>query len=142
MVSDDEGDVTDNNAVTLRKLELQERAKEREAEVKLNELQLREKELEMQLRLRELELSRETVSSDTPVEATVKSPTFDVSRPIKFVPSFSETEVDKYFSHFEKVAQGLKWPKVRCMDIAFTEWSCGKGPCCVLCFVSRREWTI
>ena len=40
--------------VSLKKLELQERAKEREAEIKLKELQLREKELEMQLRLKEL----------------------------------------------------------------------------------------
>ena len=30
---------------------------------------------------------------------------------IKFIPSFSETEVDKYLSLFEKVAQSLKWPK-------------------------------
>ena len=36
---------------------------------------------------------------------------FDVSKHIKFVPSFSELEIDKYFSHFEKVAQSLKWPK-------------------------------
>ena len=57
LVSDNEGNSTDYNSVaTLRKLELQERTKEREAEVKLEELQLREKELEMQLRLRELEL--------------------------------------------------------------------------------------
>ena len=90
MVSDDEGDFTDNMASTLKKLELQERAKEREAEVKLKDLQLREKELEMQLRLRELELSWETVSSDILVDATVKSLTFDVSRHIEFVPNFSE----------------------------------------------------
>ena len=36
---------------------------------------------------------------------------FDVSKHIKFVPTFSETEVDKYFLHFEKVACSLKWPK-------------------------------
>ena len=36
---------------------------------------------------------------------------FDVSKHIKFVPDFRETEVDKYFLHFEKVAKNLKWPK-------------------------------
>jgi len=34
-----------------------------------------------------------------------------MSKHVKFVPIFSETEVDKYFLHFEKVAQSLKWPK-------------------------------
>ena len=30
----------------------------------------------------------------------------------------------------------------RGMDIAFTEWPCGKGPCCLLCAVDRRQWAI
>ena len=112
LVSDNDEDTTDNSAVSLKKLELQERAKEREAEVKLKELQLREKELEMQLRLKELEVSWVSSSSDAPVwETTVSSSAFDVSKHIKFVPSFSEMEVDKYFSHFKKAAQSLKWPK-------------------------------
>ena len=112
LVSDSDEDTTDNSAVSLKKLELQERAKEREAEVNLKELQLREKELEMQLRLKELELSRVPSSSDASVwETTASSSVFDVSKHIKFVPSFSEMEVDKYFSHFEKVAQSLKWPR-------------------------------
>ena len=36
-------------------------------------------------------------------------PSFDVSKHIRFVPTFNETEVDKYFLHFEKVACSLKW---------------------------------
>ena len=36
---------------------------------------------------------------------------FDVSKHIKFVPDFRETEVDKYFLHFEQVAKSLKWPE-------------------------------
>ena len=36
----DEMDITDNNAASLKKLELQEKAREREAEVKLKELEL------------------------------------------------------------------------------------------------------
>ena len=36
---------------------------------------------------------------------------FEVTKYIKLVPPFQETEVDKYFLHFEKVAESLKWPK-------------------------------
>ena len=36
---------------------------------------------------------------------------FDVSKHIKLVPDFCETEVDKYFLHFEKVAKSLKRPE-------------------------------
>ena len=39
------------------------------------------------------------------------APSFDVSKHIRFVPTFSETEVDKYFLHFEEVACSLKCPK-------------------------------
>ena len=36
---------------------------------------------------------------------------FDVFKHIRLVPPFQEKEVDKYFLHFEKVAENLKWPK-------------------------------
>ena len=36
---------------------------------------------------------------------------FDVTKHIRFVPPFQEKEVDKYFLHFEKVAENLNWPK-------------------------------
>ena len=36
---------------------------------------------------------------------------FDVTKQVRFVPPFQETEVDKYFLHFEKVASSLSWPK-------------------------------
>jgi len=35
----------------------------------------------------------------------------DVGKHIRFVPSFQEVEVDKYFMHFEKIAVSLKWPE-------------------------------
>ena len=37
---------------------------------------------------------------------------FDVTKHIRIVPPFQEKEVDKYFIHFEKVAENLKWSKV------------------------------
>ena len=36
---------------------------------------------------------------------------FDVTIHIRLVPPFQKKEVDKYFLHFEKVAENLKWPK-------------------------------
>ena len=35
---------------------------------------------------------------------------FDVTKHIRLVPPFQEKEVDKYFLHFEKVAENLNWP--------------------------------
>ena len=36
---------------------------------------------------------------------------FDVTKHIRLVPPFQDKEVDKYFLHFEKVAENLNWPK-------------------------------
>ena len=36
---------------------------------------------------------------------------FDPARNVGLVPPFQEKEVDKYFAHFEKVADSLNWPK-------------------------------
>ena len=35
---------------------------------------------------------------------------FDVAKHIRLVPPFKKKEADKYFLHFEKVAENLKWP--------------------------------
>ena len=40
-----------------------------------------------------------------------KASAFDPARNIRLVPPFQEKEVDKYFAHFEKVADSLNWPK-------------------------------
>ena len=34
-----------------------------------------------------------------------------VTKHVRIVPPFQEKEVDKYFLHFEKVAENLNWPK-------------------------------
>ena len=34
-----------------------------------------------------------------------------MSKHIRFMPPFQDTEVDKYFLHFEKIASSLEWPK-------------------------------
>ena len=92
----------------LRRLEFQEREHERENQLKLKELELKEKELSIQLKLRELE-SRPAPIPPTPSTATLTG--FDVSKHIRLVPPFQEKEVDKYFVHFEKIANSLEWPQ-------------------------------
>ena len=97
----------DSSVVELKRLELQDREHEREAQVKLCELELHEKELSLQLKLKELEKSPAVPTSSLSGSAAP----FDVSKQIRFVPPFQEKEVDKYFLHFEKVATSLMWPK-------------------------------
>ena len=100
------------------KLEREERLEkeklEREERLEIEKEKLRfeneEKERErlFQLRIKEIEFNEKSksksLSSDT-------SKIFDVTKHIRLVPSFQEKEVDKYFLHFEKVAENLKWPK-------------------------------
>ena len=40
-----------------------------------------------------------------------KSADFEFSKQIRFVPEFQETEVDKYFMHFEKITKSIAWPE-------------------------------
>ena len=65
---------------------------------------MREKKLALEYKTKDLELhNAKTVEvSEVP---------FDVGKHIHFVPPFQESEVDKYFMHFEKVATSLKWPE-------------------------------
>ncbi len=41
----------------------------------------------------------------------VSSSEFDISKQISLVPSFRESEVDTYFTVFERIATTLQWPK-------------------------------
>ena len=73
--------------------------KEKEIEAKM-----KEDEFAAQLKLKAMDLEK--------LKNMEKHPTheFDVSRNIRLVPPFKDTDIDKYFLHFEKVADSLKWP--------------------------------
>ena len=92
----------------IRQLEIQEREKEREwkEREKEREREERQKEREFQLRMREIEMQERANQSKQKIEYN-----FDVTKHIRLVPPFQEKEVDKYFLHFEKVAENLNWPK-------------------------------
>ena len=90
-----------------REREREERERERESE----EREEREKERELQLRTREIEMQERANQLKQKIEYN-----FDVTKHIRLVPPYQEKEVDKYFLHFEKVAEKLKLAK-RALDL-------------------------
>ena len=97
------------------KLQMDQTLKQQELDAKLQmeekerqerlafEKQKFEKELEAKMALEQAKLDKHGSSSS--------SEKFDATKNIRLVPKFQETEVDKYFLHFEKIAESLKWPK-------------------------------
>lgn len=92
----------------LGERELQEKERDRLEREKERELRLEKQRLDHELELKKLELEEKLGPSHA---GTRSSPNFDITRHIRLVPPFQEVEVDKYFLHFEKVAENLKWPK-------------------------------
>ena len=91
----------------LRLAELKEARELRELELKAEQ----EKallEAEKEAAAREHELKMAGLGKHSPSD---KASAFDPARNIRLVPPFQEKEVDKYFAHFEKVADSLNWPK-------------------------------
>ena len=91
----------------LRLAELKEARELRELELKAE----KEKallEAEKEAAAREHELKMASLGKQSPSD---KASVFDPARNIRLVPPFQEKEVDKYFAHFEKVADSLNWPK-------------------------------
>ena len=91
----------------LRLAELKEARELRELELKAEQ----EKallEAEKEAAAREHELKMAGLGKHSPSD---KASAFDPTRNIRLVPPFQEKEVDKYFAHFEKVADSLNWPK-------------------------------
>ena len=58
--------------------------------------------------MKEFELEGKSKLKPLPLDS---GKSFDVTKHIRLVPPFHEKEVDKYFLHFEKVAENLKWPR-------------------------------
>ena len=91
----------------LRELELKAEREKRDLELKAEqEKALLEAEKEAAAREHELKMA----SLGKP-PLSDKASVFDPARNIRLVPPFQEKEVDKYFAHFEKVADSLNWPE-------------------------------
>ena len=97
-------------------LEAQQRKEELEARQRKEELEARKEELEAQKYEKELELKHEREMKALELNARriaheeSIATKFDLGKNVRLVPPFNESEVDKYFQHFERVAQNLKWP--------------------------------
>ena len=95
----------------LRLAELKEARELRELEFKAEQekaLLAAEIEAKKEAAAREHELKMASLGKQSPSD---KASVFDPARNIRLVPPFQEKEVDKYFAHFEKVADSLNWPK-------------------------------
>jgi hypothetical protein len=88
-------------------------------ELEKAKLRLAERELELKyqaeqearhIRMRELDLEMRKLNMESGYSNEPKVSS-DVSKFIRLVPKFSEKDVDKFFTHFEKMAISLKWPK-------------------------------
>ena len=95
------------------KLELEKAMKQQELDARLQmekekfelEKELKQKELDAKIKLEQEKLEKQGSSGVSTHSVS------DVTKNIRLVPKFEEKEVDKYFLHFEKIAESLKWPK-------------------------------
>ena len=85
------------------RLEIEEKERERQERIEIEK-----EKLQFELKMKELELQGKSKSKPLPLDS---GKSFDVTKHIRLVPPFQEKEVDKYFLHFEKVAENLKWPR-------------------------------
>ena len=94
--------------IRVEQLEREERMQKEKLAMEKQKLEMEEKEKERQYNLRMKEIEMQDKAKTKPLDVGSH---FDVTKHIRLVPPFQEKEVDKYFLHFEKVAENLKWPK-------------------------------
>ncbi|KAJ8021034.1 hypothetical protein HOLleu_40788 [Holothuria leucospilota] len=86
-----------------RKMQMQRETDEREMQ-----MQKGKEEREHEFRLKQLQLG---VIKGSDPKIGLDTGRFDVSKHVKFVPKFQEDNVEKFFNHFEKLGEQLKWPR-------------------------------
>ena len=100
------------------KIEEQERKEKLQLEQERLKIEQKEREdrlaMEKEIKLKEIEarvqIDKDKLEKQGPSTSSTQSG-FDATKNIRLVPKFKEKEVDKYFLHFEKIANSLKWPK-------------------------------
>ncbi|KAJ8035263.1 hypothetical protein HOLleu_22429 [Holothuria leucospilota] len=86
-----------NKEIRLKEMEREKKKEKEEREMQMQK-EKEEREMQMQREKEEREMQKETGG-------------FDVSKHVKFVPKFQEDNVEKFFNHFEKLGEQLKWPR-------------------------------
>ena len=103
--------------VLLRAEMIQEREGDRkemsdhEFELEMKKLELMREREEREFKLREMEIEREIRLAEVKNLSHRKESETEVVRNIKLVPKFNEKDVEKFFLHFEKVAENMGWSK-------------------------------
>ncbi|KAJ8019215.1 hypothetical protein HOLleu_42344 [Holothuria leucospilota] len=106
--------VPTDNTFELKRLEIEMskevrlKEMEREREKEEREIQMQREAREHEFRLKQLELG---VIKGSDPKIGLDTGGFDVSKHVKFVPKFQEDNVEKFFNHFEKLGEQLKWPR-------------------------------
>lgn len=99
---------SDPDPLVLKKWELEMDREERQRSFELKKLELQMQEREKD-RVHELQkLQYESQNRDKVNNCDGK---FDLTKYIKMVPEFDESDPDEFFSQFEKVASGMGWPQ-------------------------------
>ncbi|KAJ8032641.1 hypothetical protein HOLleu_26214 [Holothuria leucospilota] len=102
-----------NKEIRLKEMEREREREEREMQREKEEREERErreeKAREHKFRLKQLELG--VIKGSDPKIGLDTGGLFDVSKHVKFVPKFQEDNVEKFFNHFEKLGEQLKWPR-------------------------------
>ncbi|KAJ8029605.1 hypothetical protein HOLleu_29044 [Holothuria leucospilota] len=97
-----------NKEVRLKETEREREKKQKEKEEREMQMQREEKAREHEFTLKQLELG---VIKGSDAKIGLDTGGFDVSKHVKFVPKFQEDNVEKFFNHFEKLGEQLKWPR-------------------------------
>ena len=96
----------------LKKLELEDKAKQREHEVQQREYETQQREKQAQIEIEERERQREhelkVLQLKASTEKSGKS-VADFGSTLKFMPKFDETDVENFFILFERTAIQLGW---------------------------------
>jgi len=107
----------DRLAFEQNKFEMERTLKQQEMDAKL-EMEERERKERIEMEKEKMEMEKEIKLKEIEAKVNLEkekgssySKTFDATRNIRLVPKFQESQVDKYFLHFEKIADSLKWPK-------------------------------
>ena len=94
--------------IRVEQFEREEKMQKEKLAMEKQEIEMEEKEKQRQYNLRMKEIEMQDKVKTKPLDLGIH---FDVTKHIRLVPPFQEKEGDKYFLHFEKVAENLKWPK-------------------------------
>ncbi|KAJ8031164.1 hypothetical protein HOLleu_27809 [Holothuria leucospilota] len=98
--------------VRLKEMEREREKEEREMQMQKEREEREERERrearEHEFRLKQLELG--VIKASDP-KIGLDTGVFNISKHVKFVPKFQEDNVEKFFNHFEKLGEQLKWPR-------------------------------